>query len=111
MDPDQLFFGRALRRIQWLVAVITGAGIVVAAFYGGWRWAAGFLLGAGASFLNFRWLKQLVNSLGDALQNKPPRKRVAVLLGLRYLILGGAGYVILNYSALSLSAAFAGLFV
>jgi hypothetical protein len=33
------------------------------------------------------------------------------MLGLRYLILGAAGYVILNYSSLSLAAAMAGLFV
>lgn len=94
-----------------MIAILAAGGAAACAIHGGWRWSAGFLLGAGASMLNFRWLKQLVNSLGQASQGKPPKARVAVMLGLRYLILGAAGYVILNYSALSLAAAMAGLFV
>jgi hypothetical protein len=111
MDPDSLFFGRALRRLHWMIAVLSFSGASSAAVYGGWPWAAGFVLGAAASYLNFRWLTQLVNALGQAAQSKPPKKRVAVLLGLRYLLLGAAGYVILNFSALSLAAALFGLFV
>jgi hypothetical protein len=34
-----------------------------------------------------------------------------VFLGLRYVILGGCSYVILKYSAVSLTAALSGLFV
>ncbi len=111
MDPEQLFYGRALAHIQFLIVFLSGAGAVVTMVYGGWRWAAGYLLGAGASYINFRWLKRLVYSLGDAAGGKPPRARAAVFLGLRYLLLGAGGYVILNYSALSLAAAALGLFV
>jgi hypothetical protein len=111
MDPDQWFYGRALARIQALILFVGSAGIVVTAIYGGWRWAVGFVLGAVASYVNFRWLKQLVNSLGEAAAGKPPRARVAVMLGLRYLLLAAGGYVILNFSALSLAAALMGLFV
>jgi hypothetical protein len=111
MDPDHLFFGRALARIQFLMLFLSAAGIVGTGVYGGWRWAVGYALGTGASCLNFRWLKQLVNALGDAAAGRPPRKRVAVMLGLRYLLLGIGGYAILNYSTLSLAAACAGLFV
>jgi hypothetical protein len=107
---DQVFLERAMRRIQVLMTVMSGAGAIAAFIHGGWRWAAGFLLGAGASWLNFRWLKQLVMSLGQAATG-PPKARVAVLLGLRYLLLGAGGYVILNFTALSLTAALVGLFV
>src|SRR5882762_6615353 len=110
MDPDQLFLDRALTRIHILMALLTGAGMLAVTIHGGWRWLAGFLLGAGASWINFRWLKQLAHSLGQATAGKPPKLRVAVLFGLRYVLLGGAAYAILNYSALSLAAAFIGLF-
>lgn len=111
MDPEQLFIGRALGRIQFLIVFLSGAGALVTAIFGGWRWALGFILGAAAGYLNFRWLKKLVDSLGQAARSKPPRAHVAVLLGLRYLLLAAGGYVILNFSALSLAAALIGLFV
>lgn len=111
MDLDQRFFDRALGRIMRWMLLLMSAGAVAATVYGGWRWGSGYLLGAGASYLNFHWLKRLVNSLGEAAAGKPPRARVAVVLGLRYLLLGLAGYAILNYSTLSLTAALIGLFV
>ena len=111
MDPDQAFFDRALARIHTLMAFLAIAGAIVAAIHGGWKWAVGFLLGASASWLNFRWLKQMVNSLGRATSGKPPKLRVAVFLGLRYALLAAAGYAILNYSRISLAAGLIGLFV
>ncbi len=111
MDRDQAFLDRALARIHALIAFLTIAGLIAAAFHGGWKWAAGFLLGAAASWLNFRWLKQMVNALGQAATGKPPKARVAVFLGLRYLLLAAAGYVILNFTTLSLAAGLIGLFV
>ena len=111
MDPEQLFIGRALGRIRFLIAFLSGAGTLAAVVFGGWRWALGFMLGAAAGYLNFRWLKKLVDSLGETARGKPPRARVAMFLGLRYLLLAAGGYVILNFSALSLAAALIGLFV
>lgn len=111
MDPDQLFYGRALARIRFLMVFLSVAGLAVAALYGGWRWAAGYLLGAIASYANFRWLKQMVSALSDAATSKSSSTRATVIFGLRYLLLGISAYVILNFSTLSLAAAFAGLFV
>ena len=89
-----------------------GAGAAPPPALAGLPGAIGFLLGAGASYLNFRWLKRLVDSLGaTAVSGRPPRARVAVFLGLRYLLLGAGAYVILKSSAVSLPAALAGLFV
>ena len=111
MDPELLFIGRALDRIRFLIVFLSGAGTLATLVYGGWRWALGYMLGAAAGYLNFRWLKKLVASLGEAAGGKPPRARMAVFLGLRYLLLGAGGYVILNFSALSMAAAAVGLFV
>jgi hypothetical protein len=111
MDPDQLFYGRALARIQFLMLFLSAAGMGVAGICGGWRWAAGYLLGALASYANFRWLKQMVSALSDAAASKSPGTRFAVIFGLRFLLLGISAYAIFNFSTLSLAAAFVGLFV
>ena len=107
------FEDRAIERIQrWTVALgIAGSAAGTVAF--GWRWGLAFLLGASASWLNFRWLKRFVTALSQmtAAAKSPPRKRVAVIFGLRYLILAAGAYAIVNYSELSLAAALAGLFV
>ncbi len=106
-DPDG--FSRPVARIlRWMIGC-AGAGAVAAGLLGGIAGAAGFAAGAAVSYLNFRWLKQLVEALGSG--GKRPRARLAVWLGLRYVILGIGGYAILKYSAVSLAAALAGLFV
>ncbi len=102
---------RAVRRMLLSIAVLTAVGAAAGFFWKGWAWSGGFLLGALASYFNFQWLKTLTESVGKATSGKPPRKRVAILMGLRYLILGAGAYVILNYSPLNLAAALAGLFV
>src|SRR5262245_60203240 len=108
--------GRALQRIHQAMFAVAAGGILVAFLWRGWKYAAGFAIGALASWLNFRWLKQIVDALAAAAkpesQRRPPRRaRVAVVAGLRYLLLGGGAYVILNYSEISVVAAVIGLFV
>ena len=111
MDPD-----RALERIgRWTIAVAV-AGWVAAFLIGGWRMAGGFLLGSLVSWLNYRWMKKLVNALGShhggqGEGQRPPRTRSAVFLGMRYLLLGAGAYVILMISTFSLTGLLAGLFV
>jgi hypothetical protein len=108
MSDDERFFERALARIYRWTLRLTVAGILVATLWGGWTWGAGLALGAAVSCLNFRLIKQVVDSLGQA---RPTRKRVAVLAGLRYALLGGGAYVILHYSPVSMTATLIGLFV
>lgn len=109
---DDAFVDRVLERITRITVVLTAAGTVVATAIGGWPAGGGFLLGAGASYLNFYWLKRVVGALGNAAESgKAPRARVAIVLGLRYAIIGAGAYVILKSSVLSLPAALAGLFV
>jgi hypothetical protein len=105
---DDRFFERARTRIGKAMFAIGAGGLVGATAWRGWTWGAGFAIGAAASWLNFHWLKQIVDALGES---RPTRKRVAVLAGLRYALLGGGAYVIQRYSSVSLTAALVGLFV
>jgi hypothetical protein len=107
MASDERHLARAVQRMGKSMFAIGVGGAVVMLVWRGWTWGGGFALGAAMSALYFRWLKQVVGALGTA--NAKPR--MAVLLGLRYLLLGGGAYVILKYSAISLPAMFCGLFV
>src|ERR1035437_9121525 len=104
---DEIWMGRAVVRIWKLMWVIGAGGTVALVAWRGWTWGAGWVIGTAVSALNFRWLKQLTEAIGG--EAAQPRK--AVFLGMRYLLLGGGAYVILKYSAISLPAALAGLFV
>lgn len=110
MDAEQSLFESALRRIARGTVALAGAGCLVCLILRGWRWAAAYLLGAGASYLNFRWLKRVVNALGGVLSSRPSPK-FAILIGLRYVVLGAGAYAIVNFTSLSLPAALIGLFV
>ena len=111
MDLDEHYLARAVGRMYISMAAMSAGGALVLLVWQGWRWGLGFALGAAASWLNFRWLKKLVDSLGQAASGKRPRNRTAILLGLRYLLLAAAGYAILRFSEISLTAALVGLFV
>lgn len=108
MEADTLLYANAMRRINRYCAVLALAGTAMAAAQWGWRGAAGYAFGALASWMNFRWIKGVVEALGTTA--KPRRAMVlAVLLGLRYALLGGAGYVILKVFGVNLMATLAGL--
>src|SRR4051794_6468000 len=108
MNDDERFFERALERIGKAAFAIAVGGLILATVWRGWTWGAGFGLGAVASWWNFRLIKQVVDALG---RSRPTRKRVAILAGLRYALLGGGAYVILHYSPVSMMATLIGLFV
>jgi len=106
----------ALRRIEWLTLVLGGAG----AAWGGWRWgwrgSVAVALGAGISWINFRWLKSSVQAFGTAAtaQAGSQQVRVPVLAYLkffgRFALLLGALYVILSHSWLPAVPVLAGIF-
>jgi hypothetical protein len=107
VGPDEGRFTRAVERMTKAMFALGAGGAIVLLFWRGWPWSVGWLLGCGASALNFHWLRRVTQSLHAGEGNE----RKAVLLGLRYLLLGGGAYVILKYSVISLPAALAGLFV
>ena len=107
MAPDPLSFESASLRIGRILMVVAAVGTCGAVAIGGWRTGAGFLLGAAISGLNYYWLHKLVSALGGGAK---PRYR-SVILGFRYLILGGGAYVIVRLSSIRLTAVLAGLLV
>jgi hypothetical protein len=107
MDEER-YYEESLQRVANAMIAIAAGGAIAFWAWRGWRWGAGFAVGAAASWLNYRWLKNIVDALSG---RKPARKRVAVVAGLRYLLLGGGAYVIVKYSQISVPAALFGLFV
>lgn len=104
---DEHLLERGIERIRKVIWIVAGGGAAGLLAWRGWTWSAGWLIGSAVSAVNFHWLKQLTESLGES--TAKPRK--AVFLGMRYLLLGGGAYVILKYSPISLPATLAGLFV
>ncbi len=105
--PDELLYDRAMRRTAGLILAFAAAGTAATFAWRGWTWAAGFALGAAASWLNFRWFKQVADAFGG----KRPRLLMMGFGALRYLLLAAGAYVILRFTPVSLPAALAGLFV
>ena len=106
----------ALRRIEWLTLVLGGAGAGWAGWRWGWRGSAAVALGAGISWINFRWLKGSVQAFGTAAtaQAGSQQVRVPVLAYLkffgRFALLLGTLYVILSRSWLPAVPVLGGIF-
>lgn len=100
------FYEQALRRVRFLALVValTGTAAILIAY--GLRTAVGFMLGAALSILNFRGLSMLVNVIGGAAK---PGALAAVLIALRYLLIGCAIYVIVRFLGVAPAAVVWGL--
>ena len=83
------------------------AGTVSALARWGWRGGAGFFLGAALSYANFMLWIRMVKGIGEP----GATSRGAVFLGLRYLLVGVAVYVIIESSGVSVPALLVGLLV
>jgi hypothetical protein len=83
--------------------------VVTALLWKGLPAGFGFTAGALGAWLSFHFLHQFVETLGS--DERSPRKRLVVFLALRYLAFGVAGYVIVKYFKLNVSAILAGLLV
>lgn len=100
------FYERALRRVRLFAVAVGLSGAVTLLWAQGWRPAVGFLLGAALSILNFRGLSMLVNVLGGS---SKPGPLAAVLVALRYLLMGCAIYVIVRFLGVTPGAVVWGL--
>ncbi len=108
-DADAARIEKAFGRIRAGTVVLAAVGTVLIFWLKGWPWGGGFLAGAIGSILNFRWLEQIAASLGPGARR--PERRFAVFFGLRYILLGAGGYVIVKVFGLSGLALLAGLLV
>ena len=99
------FYERALRRVRFLALAVGLSGTIVTLLTYGLRTATGFMLGAALSILNFRGLSMLVNVIGGA----KPGAFAAVLIALRYLLIGCAIYVIVRFLGVTPAAVVWGL--
>src|ERR1039458_6630151 len=97
-NADDGFYERVTSRIFRVTLAIAAAGTTAALAWRGWRVGAGFALGAAISWINFRWLKHAVDALGG----KRARPRLALLAGVRYLLLGGGAHAIFRVFFISL---------
>ena len=91
MNPD--FYELALRRIRVLTIVIGGIGTLGFWAVDGFRPGFGFLLGALLSIVNFQGLAMLANALGGS---RKPGLLAGFFIGLRYVLIGIALYVIVK---------------
>lgn len=109
-ESERTLYARAERRIEWLTMVLGAIGAVVLLVVASGRTAAGFAAGALLSYLNFRWIKEMVTALVEAGRRRISRWTYAKIF-LRYGLLGGALYAIFTRSFLPWEAVLGGLFV
>jgi hypothetical protein len=102
-------YERALRRIVRFTLAVGAAGVIVTLVMRGPRPAAGFLLGTALSFVNFLWWRSVADAIGGA--GKALWRSSALVLSLRYLLIGGAIYVIVKILKITPEALLAGLLV
>jgi hypothetical protein len=111
---SEAFYSGALERIRWFMIGIALAAVVIAVLRYGPRPALGVALGCVIAYLNFHWLKRVVNAMAERITNTGKTqsgKGIVLRFLLRYLLMGIAAYVILSVSPASLYGLFVGLFL
>ncbi len=113
MDVEQ-----AIARLPRWILFLTLAGVAPCYLHGGIPWIAGFLVGAVASYWNFRGIRRVVDTLArkaaEASDASVPRPRASGALFrvvLRFVLLGVGVFAILRVSEISVTAVLIGLFV
>jgi hypothetical protein len=96
-------------RLARIIASLAVIGAALAGLRGGWTWAAGFLLGAAASYLNYRNLVGIVRAIGTPTSSG--RLGAFAWLLFRLILLVAGAFVIIRLTQINVYAACAGLFV
>jgi len=99
-------YERAYTRIKYFTIAVGLAGTAAMLLTRGREAAAGFLAGAGLSYVNFELLCGLARLMGGS---APKAKGWGVLIALRYAIVGVAVYVIVRILGTTPVAVLAGL--
>ena len=103
-------YAQSIARMERAALVIAAAGLAGVLVYAGWRAALGFGCGAVIAHFNFGLWKRIAGAVGEQ-GPKTPGDSKAVLLGMRYLLIGGAVFVIIKILEVSAMAVVAGLLV
>ena len=108
------FYSGALERIRrvMIALAVVLTGVCWARF--GWKLAAGFAAGCAISYVNFHWLKRVVNAMGERITGSGrPQSSSGIVLRflLRYALIAAGAYVIFKVSPASLYGLLAGLFL
>lgn len=110
MEPD---LDRALQRVPLLIAVLGLVGSAVAWHYGGFAYAAAFLVGAIAAYFNFRLIERFVARLVGAMTKNPGRRpkfaSLSLLIQLALFLIGA--FVILRFTGFNIVVAVYGFLV
>jgi len=116
ITADEAFYAAAERRIEYLTLAIGAAGVVCALIFWDIRAGAGVAIGAAVSWINFRWMKQGVNTLvrlstaqEGAEKVRVPKTAYLKFLG-RYALLVLVAYVILHSFKIVITSVLAGFF-
>ena len=110
----EAFYSGAVSRITRYMPVLAVLGVAIAWLRAGWWFAAGFIVGCLIAYVNFYWLKRVVNAVADRVtrsgRSEEGRAVFARFL-LRYALIAIAAYAILRVSTAGLYGMLAGLFL
>jgi small-conductance mechanosensitive channel len=108
----QQFYESALLRIRRFMLAISGLGALLCGWFFGIPGLLGFLIGAGISYINHRWLERMVDALGERVTTGQSSERGGLLVlraVLRYVSIAVAAYVIFRVSKAGLYGFLAGI--
>jgi hypothetical protein len=108
----EAFYACALERIRLCMGGLAVVLTTAAYLRYGWRPAMGFALGCGIAYLNFHWLKRVIQAMGDRItlsRKRESGRGIVVRFVLRYFLVGTGCYVILSGWSAGLGAFLAGL--
>jgi len=114
-SADASCYPESERRISWLTLVLGALAAAPVAYFAGWRWGAGILIGAILAWFNFRWLRQGLGALTEAAKAQASQQEVRVPIGtyfralFRYGLIALAVYVIFEYLHVPLLSMIVGL--
>jgi hypothetical protein len=115
MNPAaEVFYSGAIGRITRYMPVLAVLGVGIAWWRAGWWFAAGFTVGCLIAYVNFYWLKRVVNALADRVTRSgrgEEGRGVFARFLLRYALIAIAAYAILRVSTSGLYGMLAGLFL
>jgi small-conductance mechanosensitive channel len=111
---SEYFYSGALDRIRRCMIVIAPLAVAAAWWQFGVRPAAGFAFGCVIAYVNFHWLKRVIDGFVDRASGAATSQSgqgIVFRFLLRYFLMALGAYVILTVSPASLNGLLAGLFL